>query len=127
MQFLQMLLKEGKLSEEQALAYVDAIKKDIELVEEKEEKEEKVKEEVERVKAEEQAKEERCNDFDNRRCYKDQIKSCFLCLKFQHLTLCTLIRFKIICHFNCSLLERAAKEAAEGLKKEKQEHELILR
>jgi len=43
-----------------------------------------VKEEVERVKAEEQAKEE-------------------------------------------SLLERAAKEAAEGLKKEKQEHELILR
>ena len=28
MQFLQMLLKEGKLSEEQALAYVDAIKKD---------------------------------------------------------------------------------------------------
>jgi len=83
-QFLQMLLKEGKLSEEQALAYVDAIKKDIEVVEEKEEKEERVKEEVERVKAEEQAKEE-------------------------------------------SLLERAAKEAAEGLKKEKQEHELILR
>merc|ERR1711974_558962 len=27
-QFLQMLLKEGKLSEKQALAYVDAIKKD---------------------------------------------------------------------------------------------------
>ena len=65
MQFLQMLLKEGKLSEEQALAYVDAIKKDIEVVEEKEEKEERVKEEVERVKAEEQAKEERCNDFAN--------------------------------------------------------------
>jgi len=57
-QFLQMLLKEGKLSEEQALAYVDAIKKDIEVVEEKEAKEERVKEEVERVKAQEEAKEE---------------------------------------------------------------------
>jgi len=78
-QFLQMLLKEGKLSEEQALAYVDAIKRDIELVEEKE-----AKDEVERAKAQEQAKEE-------------------------------------------SLLERAAKEAAEGLKKEKEEDELILR
>ena len=55
-QFLQMLLKEGKLSEEQALAYVDAIKRDIEVVEAKEEM---VKEEVERTKAEEQAKEER--------------------------------------------------------------------
>jgi len=54
-QFLQMLLKEGKLSEEQALAYVDAIKRDIEVVEAKEEM---VKEEVERTKAEEQAKEE---------------------------------------------------------------------
>ena len=53
-QFLQMLLKEGKLSEEQALAYVDAIKRDIELVEEKE-----AKDEVERAKAQEQAKEER--------------------------------------------------------------------
>ena len=50
-QFLQMLLKEGKLSEEQALAYVDAIKRDIELLEEKEAKDE--------VKAQEQAKEER--------------------------------------------------------------------
>jgi len=79
-QFLQMLLKEGKLSEEQALAYVDAIKRDIEVVEEKE-----AKDEVERAKAQEQAKEE------------------------------------------ASLLERAAKEAAEGLKKEKQEDELILR
>jgi len=78
-QFLQMLLKEGKLSEEQALAYVDAIKRDIELVEEKE-----AKDEVERAKAQEQAKEK-------------------------------------------SLLERAAKEAAEGLKKEKEEDELILR
>jgi len=57
-QFLQMLLKEGKLSEEQALAYVDAIKKDIEVVEEKEAKEQRVKEEVERVKAQEEAKEE---------------------------------------------------------------------
>merc|ERR1712080_233927 len=75
-QFLQMLLKEGKLSEEQALAYVDAIKRDIEVVE--------AKEEVERTKAEEQAKEE-------------------------------------------SLLERAAKEAAEDLKSEKEEDELILR
>merc|ERR1711936_40788 len=83
-QFLQMLLKEGKLSEEQALAYVDAIKKDIEVVEEKEAKEEMVKEEVQRTKAQEQAKDE-------------------------------------------SLLERAAKEAAEGLKKEKEEDELILR
>ena len=55
-QFLQMLLKEGKLSEEQALAYVNAIKRDIEVVEAKEEM---VKEEVERAKAEEQAKEER--------------------------------------------------------------------
>ena len=55
-QFLQMLLKEGKLSEEQALAYVDAIKRDIEAVEEKEERE---KEELERVTAQEQAKEER--------------------------------------------------------------------
>ena len=53
-QFLQMLLKEGKLSEEQALAYVDAIKRDIELVEEKE-----AKDEVTRAKAQEQAKEER--------------------------------------------------------------------
>jgi len=79
-QFLQMLLKEGKLSEEQALAYVDAIKKDIEVVEEKE-----AKDEVERAKAQEQAAKEE------------------------------------------SLLERAAKEAAEGLKKEKQEDELILR
>jgi len=78
-QFLQMLLKEGKLSEEQALAYVDAIKRDIEVVEEKE-----AKEEVERTKAQEEAKDE-------------------------------------------SLLERAAKEAAEGLKKEKEEDELILR
>jgi len=78
-QFLQMLLKEGKLSEEQALAYVDAIKRDIEVVEEKE-----AKEEVQRTKAQEQAKDE-------------------------------------------SLLERAAKEAAEGLKKEKEEDELILR
>ena len=43
-QFLQMLLKEGKLSEEQALAYVDAIKRDIEAVEEKEAKEEREKE-----------------------------------------------------------------------------------
>merc|ERR1712212_820368 len=77
---VQMLLMEGKLSEEQALAYVDAIKKDIEVVEEKE-----AKDEVERAKAQEQAKEE------------------------------------------ASLLERAAKEAAEGLKKEKQEDELILR
>merc|ERR1712108_43128 len=72
-QFLQMLLKEGKLSEKQALAYVDAIKKDIEVVEE------------EGAKAQEQAAKEE------------------------------------------SLLERAAKEAAEGLKKEKQEDELILR
>lgn len=54
-QFLQMLLKEGKLSEEQALAYVNAIKRDIEVVEAKEEM---VKEEVERTKAEEQSKEE---------------------------------------------------------------------
>ena len=53
MQFLQMLLKEGKLSEEQALAYVDAIKKDIEVVEEKE-----AKDEVERAKAQEQAAKE---------------------------------------------------------------------
>ena len=53
-QFLQMLLKEGKLSEDQALAYVDAIKRDIEVVEEKE-----LKGEVERAKAQEQAKEER--------------------------------------------------------------------
>ena len=58
-QFLQMLLKEGKLSEEQALAYVDAIKRDIEAVEEKEAKEEREKEELERVTAQEQAKEER--------------------------------------------------------------------
>merc|ERR1719209_80268 len=72
-QFLQMLLKEGKLSEEQALAYVNAIKKDIDVVEEKEAKEQQLKEEEQ------------------------------------------------------SLLERAAKEAAEGLKREKQEHELILR
>merc|ERR1711974_247836 len=79
-QFLQMLLKEGKLSEKQALAYVDAIKKDIEVAEEKE-----AKVEVERAKAQEQAAKEE------------------------------------------SLLERAAKEAAEGLKKEKQEDELILR
>merc|ERR1712108_14141 len=79
-QFLQMLLKEGKLSEKQALAYVDALKKDIEVVEEKE-----AKVEVERAKAQEQAAKEE------------------------------------------SLLERAAKEAAEGLKKEKQEDELILR
>lgn len=57
-QFLQMLLKEGKLSEEQALAYVDAIKRDIEVVEEKE-----LKGEVERAKAQEQAKEERINDY----------------------------------------------------------------
>jgi len=83
-QFLQMLLKEGKLSEEQALAYVDAIKRDIEVVEEKEAKEEMVKEEEERTKAQEQAKAD-------------------------------------------SLLERAAKEAADGLKKEKEEDELILR
>merc|ERR1712141_661665 len=83
-QFLQMLLKEGKLSEEQALAYVDAIKRDIEAVEEKEAKEEREKEELERVTAQEQAKEE-------------------------------------------SLLEKAAEEAAESLKKEKEEHELILR
>merc|ERR1711890_141081 len=75
-QFLQMLRKEGKLSEEQALAYVDAIKRDIEVVE--------AKDEVERTKAEERAKEE-------------------------------------------SLLERAAKEAAEDLKNEKEEDELILR
>merc|ERR1712080_573287 len=67
---------EGKPSEEQALAYVDAIKRDIEVVE--------AKEEGERTKAEEQAKEE-------------------------------------------SLLERAAKEAAEDLKNEKEEDELILR
>jgi len=72
-QFLQMLLKEGKLSEEQALAYVNAIKKDIDVVEEKEAKEQQLKDEEQ------------------------------------------------------SLLERAAKEAAEGLKREKQEHELILR
>ena len=58
-QFLQMLLKEGKPSEEQALAYVDAIKRDIEAVEEKEAKEEREKEELERVTAQEQAKEER--------------------------------------------------------------------
>ena len=61
MQFLQMLLKEGKLSEEQALAYVDAIKRDIEVVEEKEAKEEMVKEEEERTKAQEQAKADRYN------------------------------------------------------------------
>jgi len=72
-QFLQMLLKEGKLSEEQALAYVNAIKKDIDVVEEKEAKEQQLKDEEQ------------------------------------------------------SLLERAAKEAAEGLKREKEEHELILR
>ena len=60
-QFLQMLLKEGKLSEEQALAYVDAIKRDIEVVEEKEAKEEMVKEEVQRTKAQEQAKADRYN------------------------------------------------------------------
>merc|ERR1712203_797067 len=59
-------------------------KRDIEVVEEKEAKEEMVKEEVQRTKAQEQAKDE-------------------------------------------SLLERAAKEAAEGLKKEKEEDELILR
>ena len=66
-QFLQMLLKEGKLSEEQALAYVDAIKRDIEVVEEKEAKEEMVKEEVQRTKAQEQAKDERYNEFANNR------------------------------------------------------------
>merc|ERR1712203_561421 len=59
-------------------------KRDIEVVEEKEAEEEMVKEEVQRTKAQEQAKDE-------------------------------------------SLLERAAKEAAEGLKKEKEEDELILR
>ena len=66
-QFLQMLLKEGKLSEEQALAYVDAIKRDIEVVEEKEAKEEMVKEEEERTKAQEQAKADRYNNFANGR------------------------------------------------------------
>merc|ERR1712133_215776 len=35
-QFLQLLLQEGKMSEEQALAYVETIKKDIELAEERE-------------------------------------------------------------------------------------------
>ena len=95
-QFLQMLLKEGKLSEEQALAYVDAIKKDIEVVEEKEAKEQRVKEEVERVKAQEEAKEERLDNFANR-CYNYRIykiKTCFLGLKFQALALSTLIRFR---------------------------------
>ena len=48
MQFLQMLLKEGKLSEEQALAYVNAIKKDIDVVEEKEAKEQQLKDEEQR-------------------------------------------------------------------------------
>ena len=47
-QFLQMLLKEGKLSEEQALAYVNAIKKDIDVVEEKEAKEQQLKDEEQR-------------------------------------------------------------------------------
>ena len=47
-QFLQMLLKEGKLSEEQALAYVNAIKKDIDVVEEKEAKEQQMKDEEQR-------------------------------------------------------------------------------
>ena len=32
-QFLQMLLQEGKMTEEQVLAYVDTIKKDIDVVE----------------------------------------------------------------------------------------------
>ena len=50
MQFLQMLLKEGKLSEEQALAYVNAIKKDIDVVEEKEAKEQQLKDEEQRFK-----------------------------------------------------------------------------
>ena len=47
-QFLQMLLKEGRLSEEQALAYVNAIKKDIDVVEEKEAKEQQLKDEEQR-------------------------------------------------------------------------------
>ena len=85
-QFLQMLLKEGKLSEEQALAYVDAIKRDIEVVEEKEAKEEMVKEEEERTKAQEQAKADRYNDFANGR----QIIHCIISPSL----LITLIRFK---------------------------------
>ena len=85
-QFLQMLLKEGKLSEEQALAYVDAIKRDIEVVEEKEAKEEMVKEEEERTKAQEQAKADRYNDFANVR----QIIHCIISPSL----LITLIRFK---------------------------------
>jgi len=69
-QFLQLLLQEGKLNEEQALLYVDTIKKDIAEMEreEREEKEEREQREGARddldrvrklVEAEERAKEER--------------------------------------------------------------------
>ena len=100
MQFLQMLLKEGKLSEEQALAYVNAIKKDIDVVEEKEAKEQQLKDEEQR--------------FNNSVRHNNEIK-----LDVESMT--------YFCYLVVSLLERAAKEAAEGLKREKEEHELILR
>jgi len=109
-QFLQLLLQEGKMSEEQALAYVETIKKDIELAEERMREKEK-ENEMESETRERERERERLPPRDD----LDKIRK--------------LVEAEERAQEERVALEKARslKEATDSLEKDESEHDIILR